>query len=83
MKRKDDAINAAGLHIPVTPEVNTRAEKPAAEYVRHKPLACRFCGRTHVPAIGKAVILRSVKNGVAYVRSRCCERNWSLPTKEL
>ena len=83
--KKNDAMRAAGLQTQAIPELTTREP---AYYIRHKPIPCKFCGKTECDA-GQAVVTRSIRKGVAYLRSRCCkgkngeDRNWSLPVKEV
>ncbi len=83
MKKKD----VLQIQTQTVPDMNTRAEQPVPLvepqlYERHKLLACKFCGKKMHDG-GKAVVLRSTKWGTAYVRSKCCGKNWSVKMREL
>lgn len=87
--KKNDAMRAAGIQTQTIPEIMTRIEpvptlapNAPAYYIRHKPIPCKFCGKTQCEA-GASVVTRSIRKSVAYLRSRCCGKNWSLPVKEI
>lgn len=79
MKRQknQDALEASGYRIQEPLELNIRSG-----YIRHQRIPCKFCGKIVCDA-GQAVVTRSISKNVAYLRSRCCGRNWSLPVKIL
>lgn len=84
MSKRKDAMTVAGIVTQEIPPLTIRTEDTAMTqyYIRHAPIRCKFCDKTHCD-VGLAVITRSIRKGVVYVRSRCCGRNWSLPVKKL
>lgn len=78
MKRKNDPLAGHGVRTPAEPEINVRED---VVYQRRRLIVCKFCGRARLADGGQAVVVRATKEGVAYVRSKCCDRNWSLPMR--
>jgi len=89
MKQKRDAMDAAGLRHQEPQPVQERAPHrwpkgapmPQA-YVRPMYFPCPSCSSVLTNEGGRAVALRALSKGLAYLRCKVCGHLWKLPVKD-